>query len=83
LLYHYLLKEGNWQRSPIGVALGIFGAIVGTLIVLVGIGLLIQTIQVYDNAITIFQQQTAIQLAILSIVVFAVAIAIFYGVNRT
>jgi hypothetical protein len=41
-----------------GVALGIFDAIVGTLIAFVGIGLLIQAIQFYDNAITIFQQQT-------------------------
>jgi hypothetical protein len=66
-----------------GAALGIFGAIVGTLIAFAGIGLLIQAIQVYDSAITIFQQQTAIQLAILSIAVFAVAAAIFYGVHRT
>jgi len=36
----------------------------------------------YEMARTIFQQQTGIQMAMLSIVVFAIA-AIFYGANKT
>jgi len=37
----------------------------------------------YEMTRTIFQQQTGIQMAMLSIVVFAIAAAIFYGANKT